>query len=229
MYELKIGNKFCKILSLYRSPNQSQDEFETFTNNLELILDKIFEANSFSVIVPGDFNAKLSQWYKNDKAATEGSKIVNSTFQYGLKQIINRPAHVPNNSSSCIDLLFTSQPNLVMESGVHSSLHSNCHHQIMQDIYARFNLKIYYPLPCEREIWHYKKANIGLIQQVIREFNWERAFNRKNINEKVSILNNTINNVLSSFIPHETITCDDKKPPWFHKEQRHFLQISNCK
>ena len=97
MYELKIGNKFCKILSLYRSPNQSQDEFETFTNNLELILDKIFEANSFSVIVPGDFNAKLSQWYKNDQAATEGSKIVNSTFQYGLKQIINRPAHVPNN------------------------------------------------------------------------------------------------------------------------------------
>ena len=34
---------------------------------------------------------------------------------------------------------------------------------------------------------------------------------------KVSILNNTINNVLSNFIPHKTITCDDKKPPWFYK------------
>ena len=31
------------------------------------------------------------------------------------------------------------------------------------------------------------------------------------------ILNNTINNVLWNFIPHETITCDDKKPPWFNK------------
>ena len=50
-----------------------------------------------------------------------------------------------------------------MESGIHSSLHSNCHHQI---IYARFNLKIYYPLPfCEHEIWHYKKVNIDLIQK----------------------------------------------------------------
>ena len=29
-----------------------------------------------------------------------------------------------------------------MESGVHSSQHLNCHHQI---IYTRFNLKIYYP------------------------------------------------------------------------------------
>ena len=37
------------------------------------------------------------------------------------------------------------------------------------------------------------------------------------MNEKVSIFNNTINNVLSNFIPHETITCDHKKPPWFNK------------
>ena len=67
VFELKIGNKSCKIVSLYRSPNQSQDEFETFTNNLELILDKIFDTNPFSVIALGDFNAKLSQWYKNDE------------------------------------------------------------------------------------------------------------------------------------------------------------------
>ena len=65
VFELKIGNKFCKIVALYRrSPNQSQDEFETFTNNLELILDKIFETNPFLVIVLGDFNAKLSQYIK---------------------------------------------------------------------------------------------------------------------------------------------------------------------
>ena len=58
--------------------------------------------------------------------------------------------------------------------------------------------------------------NIDLIQQAIRELNWERAFHRKNINEKVSILNITIN-VLSNFIPHETITCNDKRPPCFNK------------
>ena len=42
VFELKIGNKFCKIVSLYRYPNQSQDEVETFTNNVELIIDKFF-------------------------------------------------------------------------------------------------------------------------------------------------------------------------------------------
>ena len=131
---------------------------ETFTNNLDLILDKIFETNRFLVIALGDFNAKLCQWYKNDKTTTEGSKVANLSSQYGLKQIINQPIHILNNSSSCIDLLFASQPNIVMESVVYSSLHSNCHHQV---IYARFNLNIYYspphPPPYEREIWHYKK------------------------------------------------------------------------
>ena len=34
-------------------------------------------------------------------------------------------------SKSCIDLNFTDQPNLIIESGVHPSLHEQCHHQII--------------------------------------------------------------------------------------------------
>ena len=50
-------------------------------------------------------------------------------------------------------LLFTSQHNFVMESGIHSSLHQNCHHQI---IYAKINLKVCYLPPYERVLWHYQ-------------------------------------------------------------------------
>ena len=71
------------------------------------------------------------------------------TSQFGLQQLINEPTHDTSNSSSRSDLIFALQPNLVMESGVHSSLRKNCHHQI---IYAKFNLKIYYPPPFERAI-----------------------------------------------------------------------------
>ena len=84
-----------------------------------------------------------------------------------------------------------------------------------------------YPLTYEREIWDYKKANIDLIQQAIHEFNWERAIHRKKINEKVSILNNTIYNVLSNFICHKTITCDDKKQAWLHKNIINLIKNKN--
>ena len=90
------------------------------------------------------------------------------------------------NSFSCIDLLFTSQSNIVVESGVHPSLRPNCYHQI---ILAKFNLKIYYQPQYLREVWHYKEATADLIKRAISNFNWEKAFSNTNINEKVSLFN----------------------------------------
>ena len=97
-----------------------------------------------------------------------------------IKKLTNR--HI---SSSCIDLIFNSQPNLLIESGVHPSLHPNCHHQI---VFAKFNLDIVYPPPYEREIWHYQKANIDLIKCAINSFDWEKAFSNIDIDKMVSIL-----------------------------------------
>lgn len=45
-----------------------------------------------------------------------------------------------------IELIFTIQPILVMESGVPPSVYQNYHHQT---IFAKFNLKRFYPPPYE--------------------------------------------------------------------------------
>ena len=85
------------------------------------------------MVVLGNFNAKLSFGYINDITDIEGSKIDILTSSFGFHQIINEatPAtHILNNSSSYINLIFTSQPNLGTESGVYFSLHANCYHQI---------------------------------------------------------------------------------------------------
>ena len=68
-------------------------------------------------------------------------------------QIITEPNHILENSRLCIYLLFTSQPNMVIGSGVHVSLHPN------QIIFARFDLKFFYPPPYERTVWHFSQAN----------------------------------------------------------------------
>ena len=79
----KISSKFFKIVSLYGSTSQFQGEFETFTGNFQLTLDKIFEANLFLVIELEDFNPRPSRWYGNEEKTTEGSKIANLTTQFG--------------------------------------------------------------------------------------------------------------------------------------------------
>ena len=75
--------------------------------------------------------------------------------------------------------------------------------------------------------WHYKDANTELIRRAINEFNWQRAFLNTNVNEKVDIFNSTILNILSNFIPHEIVVCDDKDPLWFNKKIRALIQEIN--
>ena len=132
----------CKILCLYRSLSQTRDTFETFTNNLELTFDIFTNNNPFIIVAIGDFNAKTTKWYKNDTKSYKGLKIDFITSQFGLQQLIHEPTHLTGKSFSCIDLIVTSQPNFVMESGVHSSLHSSYHHQI---VLTKFDLKNFYP------------------------------------------------------------------------------------
>ena len=94
---------------------------------------------------------------------------------------------------------------VAMESGVHLSFYSNCHHQIT---YTKFNLKIHYPPPCERETCHYQKANTDQIRKAIEQFSSDRSFKNLDVNEMVFSFNRTIKNILSNYIPHEIIICD---------------------
>ena len=71
------------------------------------------------ISVLGGFNAKSSNCCKNDINSHESSMIDAATSNYGLHPLIQEPTHIINSSSSCIDLTFTSHPNLVMESGVY--------------------------------------------------------------------------------------------------------------
>ena len=123
-----------------------------------------------------------------DSGTSEGISIKNITSQFGLHQNINDPTHIEN-SSSFIDVIFTSQLNLLVESGTQPSLHPNYHHQI---IYAKFNLEVLYPPPYTREVWHYKDSNVDFIRRCINEFDWDRAFANKHVDEKVLIFNKTV-------------------------------------
>ena len=99
--------------------------------SFEQLIGDIIAKKSLFVLITGDFNVRSTNWWKNDLSTSEGTQVDSLTTSYGLSQIISDPTHILPNSSSCIDLIFTNQPNLVTKSGVHPSLHpkispSNC-------------------------------------------------------------------------------------------------------
>ena len=143
-FELTITNKLCSFIALYRSPGQSQDDFATFSNNFKMALDLVPKENPFLLVVLGDFNSKLSQWHDKDSSTSERILIESITSQFRLHQVSNESTHILQNSSFHIDLIFTSQPNLSVESRTQPSLHPNCYYRV---IYAKFNLELIYPSP----------------------------------------------------------------------------------
>ena len=104
------------------------------------------------IVILGDFKAQTQGWYLRDKTTYEGTRIDDIMSRFGPEQLIHESTHINEARSFCIDLSFGSQPNLVVESGVQSSLHQNCHYQI---VFARFSLKVVYLLPYVCEVWHF--------------------------------------------------------------------------
>ena len=85
--------------------------------------------NGLFIIILSDFNARFLVWWTKGKT-TEGTQLVSLTSVHVFHQLISQLTHLLPQSSSYLDLIFSDQPNLKVDSGVYPSLHSRCHHQI---------------------------------------------------------------------------------------------------
>ena len=65
------------------------------------------------------------------------------------------------------------------------------------------------------------------IKRTVEQFAWEKSFRNLHINEMVYLFNKTIINILSNYIPHKTITCDDRDPPWINNKIKQLIQEIN--
>ena len=216
--EVNIQNKKGFVISLYRSPNESKDEFDQFLINFEQLLSDRMSQNRHFILVTGDFNVRSSFWCKNDITTSEGNQLDVIASSYGLSQLIFEPTHIFPDSSSWIDLIFINQNNLITDSGVHASLHPNCHHQI---VYAKLNLKTEYPPLYERLIWDYNKTDTQLLNCTIETFSWEKLLEDKNVNDPLHLFNKTMFNIFHNFISNKNIICNDKIPLGLTNKSKH--------
>ena len=103
---------------------------------------------------------------------------------------------------------------MVMDSGVHASLHPQCHHQ---PIFAKFDLKVFYTPPFERTVWHFSQVNSDHIKRAIDLSDWESGLIDLDVNEQVSVFNDTMTNIIPSFVPNDIIICDARDSHWMNR------------
>ena len=116
-------------------------------------------------MILGYCNTRSYSRWSEDISSVEGNRIDSLTSMFGLHQVTSGPKHILSQSLSCIDLIFTDEPHLVIDCGIHASIHHNCHYQIT---YCKLNLKITYPPLYEHLVWDYKKASSACIKKGIR-------------------------------------------------------------
>ena len=83
--------------------------------------------------------------------------------------MITKPTHFTNESSSCMDLIFSSNTSFVKKCKSELSIYEKCHCTV---IYGTLSFDIPLPPPYYKNIWHYKHANTECIQKAISTFDW---------------------------------------------------------
>ena len=208
----KSSRLFIKVLLTARD----HDNLKLFLNNFETLYENIKKDNPFAVFFAGDFNGHSQLWWSDGDKFAEGTAIEQLTSGMCLNQLLTEPTNLePNKNPSCIDLIFTDQTNCVIESGTRPSLANFCHHQIT---YCRMNFQLPPPPSFERKIWHYDRANITLIRRCISCFPWSDVLNKTpDPNWQAETFTEILLNIMTNFIPNETITVKPRNPPWITK------------
>ena len=170
------------IIVSYRSPSQTSSLFNDFLSNFEKLFDKLQIFQPAFTVILGDFNARSKSWWSGNSNTMEGTRLDSLVSTYGFHQLISEPTHILQNLLSCIDLIFTDQPSLVVDSGVHPTLHENCHHQT----YCKLNYKIVRSSPYERLVWDFKRADVNAKTNVINQVDWKFMFSSKNVHQQVN-------------------------------------------
>ena len=62
LVKLQLDQNKCIIGTVYRSPSQNSDEFESFLSNFEFVLQDISNRNPYLTLLLGDYNSRNTKW-----------------------------------------------------------------------------------------------------------------------------------------------------------------------
>ena len=174
----------------------------------------------------GDLNAHSQMWWSEGNTTPEGVVIDDLFTSLGLHQLICEPTNFePNKNPSCIDLVVTDQPNLVLDSGTRPSLDSFCHHQI---IHCKVNFRLPPSPVYERKVWHFNRANVNAIKKSMTNFPWLQHLSlNRDPNWQVKTFTDIILNIMANFVPHETRNIIPRDSPWITRQLKTMLNRKN--
>jgi len=217
--EVKLNNEFtdqvwCKVTIrngedlllgvCYRSPNP---QFSDKDNN-NALCKMIEEVHDKAVILMGDFNYPDIDWSSLQGQSRESQQFVDYVEENFWTQ------HVTEGTcnGALLDLIFTSEPDMVDTISVLSTLGNSDHNMLEWDVHLSPVISVF-----NRTCFNYNDADYAAIREALRATDWSSVF-QGDANEKWLSFITVLKKLESQYVPLKKLNQKRKKAPWMtHK------------
>jgi hypothetical protein len=200
--EFKISKNHPVLIgTFYRPPDSLNYTFDLIEHSIDLAVDTGIN----TIVVLGDFN--------EDQLKPQNNKMSNIFVKYNMNQFINEPTHFTENSSSCINLISSTDPNVI------DLIHVG---QPFLNVNVRYHCPIYgiFKVPktlhtCfKRRIWLYDRGNYNQYREKLQRVDWDELINSGNsLDDLCESFSNVILQAAGESIPNKIITVRKTDPP----------------
>ena len=213
---LQVQHKKLKSLLVcvvYRPPDNpitslEGDLLQKYTQALSLNKD---------IVLLGDLNCDLLSDNPKSKALRSFCAAANAT------QLIKDPTRVTKSSSSLIDVILVSKPDLVKSSGVMDLTMSD--HFL---VFAVLNLKVPKPAATYITIRSFKNYDADLFSSDISHVPWNTVDLVGSVNEKLNAFNDLFLACLDKHAPVKTVKLKHRPNPFIGDEIRQLITSRNA-
>ena len=174
-------------------------------SSIEDSIGLAFDTNIQNILLTGDFNIDTLKENSN-------KKIRDLCQQFNFDQLINAPTHYTENSSSIIDMIFTSNKNNIILSGV-------------GEPFLEQNIRYHCPVCCvlnfikpaspsfKRKVYLFDRGDYESFSNDLISTNWETLKNN-NIDIYAENVTEKITSLTDKHILNKTIKFCKTDPPW---------------
>ena len=199
------------IGGIYRSPNSSAEN--DLLINKEIV-KKVHDNNKTNnIIIMGDFNYPDINWADNQSPlpnSTKSSLFIEATQDSFLHQHVYQPTHYRSDQTpTTIDLIFTTERNMVNDISHLAPLGKSHHHVLKFDVFTESNSVS----PMYRNL--YSRGKYDNMRNEIRNINWN-SIKTMNVEDGWKFFQNTLDKLIKNHIPKKNIN-NRKKAVWMNK------------